>query len=160
MRRLRSFFKLNKGDWAKPRVLWGDRHLLTTTFILLVAVRLGLWLLSFRNLLKLLQKINKPNLILPFQDKSQISTSKIVWAVNAASRYMPGGVKCLARALTAQVLMTYHGHTPELRIGVAKGEGGNLEAHAWIEYQGRVAIGNLKDLSRFIPLPSLEGVKL
>ncbi|WP_414584567.1 lasso peptide biosynthesis B2 protein [Scytonema sp. PCC 10023] len=150
MRRLRSFFRLNRGD----------RHLFMITFILLVAIRLGLWLLSFRNLLKLLLHINKPNLILPFQDKSQISASKIVWAVNAASRYMPGGVKCLARALTTQVLMSYHGHTPELRIGVAKKEGGKLEAHAWIEYQGRVAIGNLPDLSRFIPLPSLQGVKL
>lgn len=150
MRRVRSFFKLSNGE----------RHLFTITFILLVAIRLGLWLLSFRNLLKLLQKISKPNLILPFQDKSQISASKIVWAVNAASQYMPGRVKCLARALTALVLMNYHGHTPELRIGVAKAEGGHLEAHAWIEYQGRVAIGYLSDLSRFIPLPSLEGVKL
>ncbi|KAB8320249.1 lasso peptide biosynthesis B2 protein [Tolypothrix campylonemoides VB511288] len=150
MRRLRSFFKLNRGE----------RHLLIITFILLAAIRLGLWLLPFRNLLKFLQKIRKPNFLLAAEDKSQISASKIVWAVNAASPYMPGGVKCLARALTTQVLMSYHGHTPELRIGVAKKEGGKLEAHAWIEYQGRVAIGNLPDLSRFIPLPSLQGVKL
>lgn len=149
MRRLRSFFKLNRGE----------QHLLLITFILLAAIRLGLWLLPFRNLLKILQKISKPDFLLP-EDKSQISASKIVWAVNVASRFMPGTVKCLARALSTQVLMTYHGYSPELRIGVAKKEGGELEAHAWIEYQGRVAIGNLPDLSRFIPLPSLQGVKL
>lgn len=149
MRRLRSFFKLNRGE----------QHLLLITFILLAAIRLGLWLLPFRNFLKLLQKISKPD-FLPPEDKSQISASKIVWAVNVASRFMPGIVKCLARALSTQVLMTYHGYSPELRIGVAKKEGGELEAHAWIEYQGRVAIGNLPDLSRFIPLPSLQGVKL
>ena len=174
MRRLRSFFRLSKGDGAQRSLspedtlrerdgrspAFGDRQLLAITFVLLAAIRLGLWLLPFRNLLKLLQKISKPDFLLSPEDKSQISASKIVWAVNAASRYMPGGVKCLARALTAQVLMNYHGHTPELRIGVAKGEGGKLEAHAWIEYQGRVAIGYLPDLSRFIPLPSLQGVKL
>ncbi|BAZ22557.1 hypothetical protein NIES4073_34420 [Kalymmatonema gypsitolerans NIES-4073] len=150
-----------KGDRPLGSSFWEHRHLLfIITFILLAAIRLGLWLLPFRNLLKLLQKISKSNFLVPCEDKSQISVSKIVWAVNAASRYMPGGVKCLARALTTQVLMSYHGHTPELRIGVAKGHEGKLEAHAWIEYQGRVAIGNLPDLSRFIPLPSLKGVKL
>lgn len=35
-----------------------------------------------------------------------------------------------------------------------------LKAHAWIEYQGFVIIGNLDDLRRFIPLPSLEGIRI
>jgi hypothetical protein len=149
MKKLRNFFKLSGGD----------RHLVTISFILLATVRLGLWLLPFQNLLKLLQRMSKPNFLLSPQEKSQISISKIIWAINAASRYMPGGVKCLARALSAQILMSYHGYTPELRIGVAKKEG-ELEAHAWLEYQGKVAIGYLPDLSRFIPLPSLQGLKL
>lgn len=90
---------------------------------------------------------------------TNVTVGKIIWTVNAASRYMPG-VKCLARALTTQVIMSRHGLSGQLRIGVAKTERGKLEAHAWVEYQGRVAIGNLQDLSRFIPLPSLEGVIL
>jgi hypothetical protein len=56
--------------------------------------------------------------------------------------------------------MTRHGFSPQLRIGVAKGETGKLEAHAWIESQGKIVIGYLKDLSRFTPLPSLEGERL
>jgi hypothetical protein len=87
------------------------------------------------------------------------SVRKIIWAVEISSRWMPGGAKCLARALTTQVLLNQCGYTPNLRIGVAKSVNGTLEAHAWIEYQGHVVMGNLRDLSRFIPLPSLEGFK-
>jgi hypothetical protein len=42
-----------------------------------------------------------------------------------------------------------------LRIGVAKGEAGKLEAHAWVESQGRIVIGGLRDLPYFTPLPPL-----
>ena len=150
MRKLRNLFRLTGGD----------RYLLAITFILLGVIRLGLRLLPFGNLLKLLQKISNLNFYLPTLPENQISISKIVWAVNVATRYMPGSAKCLARALTTQVLMNSYGYHPELRIGVAKGEGGTLEAHAWIEYQGQVAIGYLTDLYRFIPLPSFEGAKL
>lgn len=135
----------------------GDRHLLIMTLIILATIRLGLWLMPFRTLLKLIAKINQPS------DRPQVtnpvSVRKIACSVNAVCRYMPG-VKCLARALTTQVLMSRHSLACELRIGVAKAEGGKLEAHAWIEYQGLIVIGNLQDLSRFMPLPSLEGVKL
>lgn len=146
MRRLLNFF----------RISGSDRKLLVISLILLASIRLGLWLLPFRTLLKLLTKISQPS---NAQITNKVTVGKIVWTVNAASRYMPG-VMCLARALTTQVLMSRYGHSPELRIGVAKTERGKLEAHAWVEYQGRVAIGNLQDLSRFIPLPSLEGVIL
>lgn len=147
MRRMRNFLRLSAGD----------RQLLINTVFLLAIVRLGLYLLPLRIRLKLLRRVNQVSE--KSNDTQQASVNKITWAVNAVSRYIPG-VKCLARALTTQVLMNRYGYSPELRIGVAKTEAGKLEAHAWIEYQGKVAIGNLLDLPRFIPLPSLEGVKL
>ncbi|WP_089129886.1 lasso peptide biosynthesis B2 protein [Tolypothrix sp. NIES-4075] len=146
MRRLFKFF----------RISGSDRQLLVISLIILASIRLGLWLLPFRTLLKLLTKISQP---MSNAQITNVTVGKIVWTVNAASRYMPG-VMCLARALTTQVMMGRYGHSGQLRIGVAKTERGKLEAHAWVEYQGRVAIGNLQDLSRFIPLPSLEGVIL
>ncbi len=133
-----------------------NRILLLLTFILLTAIRLGLWLLPFRNLLKLVTSINES---INSKTAKLFTLNQITWAVNVATRYMPGGAKCLARALTTQVLMNWCGLKPELRIGVSKSEIG-LEAHAWIEYQGKIAIGNLPDLERYINLPSLEGVKL
>ncbi|MBW4566620.1 MAG: lasso peptide biosynthesis B2 protein [Tolypothrix carrinoi HA7290-LM1] len=133
-----------------------DRQLLIMTLILLATIRLGLWLMPFGTLLKLIAKISRQSDRLQV---TQVSVRKISWAVKAVSRYMPG-VKCLARALTTQVLMNRNGHSCELRIGVAKGEKGILEAHAWIEHEGLIVMGYLTDLSRFMPLPSLEGVKL
>jgi hypothetical protein len=133
-----------------------NRILLLLTFILLTAIRLGLWLLPFQNLFKMVTSISE---VLNSKPTNRVALKQITWAVNVSTRYMPGGAKCLARALTTQILMNWCGLKPEFRIGVAKSEIG-LEAHAWIEYQGRIAIGNLPDLSRFILLPSLEGVKL
>jgi Transglutaminase-like superfamily len=142
IRRLRNFFRISRGD----------RQLLVMSLILLAAIRLGLWLLPFRTLLKLLTRISQP--IKNAQITNLVTVGKIVWVVNVVSRYMPG-VKCLARALTTEVLMRRHQLSSQLCIGVAKTERGKLEAHAWVEYQGKVVIGGLSNLSKFVPLPSL-----
>lgn len=137
------------------RLINKDRNLLINTFILLGLIKLGLWLLPFQTLRQILGSISQPNAKL-----DQTSLSKIIWAVNVSTRYMPSGAKCLARALACQVLMTRRGYSPELRIGVAKSDEGKLEAHAWVESQGQVVIGYLKDLPRFTQLPSLPGNRL
>lgn len=130
-------------------------YLLLFTFLLLQAIRLGLLLLEFRILLKIVNKLCTVKFIFP-----SIGVRKIIWGVNIATRYSPGGAKCLARALTTQILMSRNGYVPELCIGVAKSKSGELEAHAWIKYQGYVVVGHLPDLPRYIQLPSLEGIKL
>lgn len=145
MKLLSKFWNLKKADFSFLIVL----------FSLLGAIRLGLWLLEFRILLKILNKLSTIKFPL-----SNATVGKIIWGVNVATRYMPGGAKCLARALTTQVLMNCYGYSPQLCIGVAKGEKGDLVAHAWIKYQGYVVIGDLPDLPRYIQLPSLEGIKL
>ena len=143
-------------QWLKFLRLGGrERQLLVRTFALLGGVRLGLWLLPFLTLQSLLDRISRPSP--SFVKTNPRDLDKIVWAVNQSSRYTPGGAKCLARALTTQVIMRRHGYSPQLKIGVAKGERGQLEAHAWIENQGRVVVGALQDPSRFTPMPSLKG---
>lgn len=133
----------------RPNSLW----LLFKTFILLGLIRLGLWQLSFANLRKFLTFFSHR---ISANSDRQVKVDCIVWAVNKSSQYMPG-VKCLARALTTEVLMNQYGHQPQLRIGVAKRRG-KLEAHAWVESQGQVLIGQLQDLSQFsvLPLPCME----
>ena len=141
---------------------WCDLYLFFITFVLLGTIRLGLWLLPFHILLNILEKASQSNLpfLTPDLPNPSLFLHKIVWSVNTATRNMPGGAKCLARALTAKFLMTRYGHFSELCIGVTKKNQGKIEAHAWIEYQGQVIIGFLPDLPRYIPLPSLKGVKL
>jgi len=96
---------------------------------------------------------------LKLQPAEKTSVDKVIWAVSVASHYMPGGVKCLARALATQILLHWHGYPADLQIGVAKGEAGQLEAHAWVESQGQIVMGYLSNLSRFTPLPALGGSK-
>jgi Transglutaminase-like superfamily len=133
----------------------GNRYLLLKTFVLLNSIRLGLCFLPFQRLLNLVVS-NEPT----HAPRPRPSIGKIVWMLDVATRYSPGGAKCLARALTAKMVLAQFGYAPDLKIGVAKKQGRGLEAHAWLEYRGRVIVGQLNDLSRFIPLPSLEGISL
>lgn len=144
MQRLRKFLQINQRD----------RRLLVNTALLLGTIRLGLWLLPFQTLRQLLARMTQ--ITTELQKPNHASIGRVVWAVEVVSRYMPGGVKCLARALSTQVLLGRRGHLAELRIGVAKSERGQLEAHAWVESQGRIVIGGLKDLARYTPLSTLE----
>lgn len=148
MGKLRKLFSLS----------FRDSGFLLLTWMLLAVIRMGLFFLPFRVLLRILKTISRSST----QCSPDITDAmrRTVWAVQVSSCYTPGGAKCLARALTTKVLLSWWGYGSELRIGVAKGESGSLQAHAWLEYHGQIVIGQLQDLSRYIPLPSIEGLKL
>ena len=157
-----------------------DFPLFVVAFVLLAIIRLGLWLLPFRLLFNLLMQVrnpfsisanaqttdsnvrpnlfHSPGIFLPVRSRSQ-GVRNIIWSINKASQYMPGGVKCLARAMATQVLMNWYCHRSELHIGVNKVPGGDFQAHAWVEYQGHVIIGDLKDLPKFKQLLTYQGRK-
>lgn len=56
--------------------------------------------------------------------------------VNAADRHGVVHPSCLVKSLALWWLLGRQGIPSELRVGVRKG-GGNLEAHAWVEREGR-----------------------
>lgn len=128
-----------------------DRALLFQAALLLAIVKLGLILFPFQTLRQWLAKISPQ-----FTPQSPLSAEKVTWAIEVASRYIPGGVKCLTRALAARVLLARQGYITQLHIGVAKDERGQLEAHAWVESEGRVVMGRLHDGERFIPLANFK----
>jgi Transglutaminase-like superfamily len=135
-----------------------ERQLLLKTFILLGLIRLGLALLPFQKMLDILANLSRT--FSSQQPSEPLRLEQIVHAVELSSRYLPGEVLCLPRALTMQVLMRHQGYAPQLRIGVAKGAQGDLEAHAWVEHQGNVVMGYVRDLARYTPLPSFKGCRL
>jgi Transglutaminase-like superfamily len=134
-----------------------DRRFLVKSAWLLGVVRLGLWLLPFQHLRRLLARMAGETT--PLHGVDQTSIERVSWAVAVASHYIPGAT-CLTQALATQVLLGQQGHAATLRIGVARGERGQFQAHAWVEYQGRVMIGGREAPSRFTPLPPLEGKSL
>jgi hypothetical protein len=65
----------------------------------------------------------------------------------------------LAQALATQVLLERRGYPTQLRIGFTSYKGGQMSAHAWVESQGRVAIGGAGNMARYIlvPIQEVEG---
>jgi hypothetical protein len=145
MRRLRNFLRLRPAD----------RLLLAKALLLVWGIRLGMWLLPFRVLRGLQARLAQgPG---GAEQVCHLTPETVAWAVAAVSRYVPAAT-CLTQALAAQVLLARRGRAVELRIGVAKGDSGRLEAHAWLESQGAVIFGDQAGLSRFTQLPHLEAV--
>src|SRR5687768_10065352 len=107
-----------------------DRRLVLRAALLLGGIRLGLSLLPFAVLRGLLARVSVgPSRL---DNASRSSVDRPVWAVAAAGRYVPKAT-CLVQALALQVLLMRQGYGARLCIGVAKGQQGRLEAHAWVE---------------------------
>jgi hypothetical protein len=83
------------------------------------------------------------------------SADRIAWAVETASRHTPGLKTCLTQALAAHVLLARRGYPALLRLGVAKGEREQFQAHAWVESEGKIMIGG-SELERYTPLAVLK----
>jgi hypothetical protein len=86
------------------------------------------------------------------QQKDFMENKRIVRSVMRMSRYVPVAT-CLTKALAAKVLLEQAGQSAELQIGVAKSESGKIEAHAWVECQGKIILGGTHaEVSRFTRL--------
>ena len=75
---------------------------------------------------------------------------EVGWSVEAVGRRIPG-MRCLPRALAAEVILRRAGRNPRFRIGVVRDDRGGIEAHAWVEDAGRIVVG-ADDRDRFAPL--------
>lgn len=138
MRRFHKFFFLPSTD----------RWLLIKSFIFLWAIRLGFWILSFPKVHRMvLVKIQRS----AYSPYKQPAIRQVPWAVTVASRYVLKAT-CLTQALTVQILLAQMGIRSDLRIGIKKVTE-ILEAHAWVELEGKVIIGR-HGMDKFIPLSS------
>ena len=129
-----------------------EQRLLIQAAVLLGGIRIGLRLLPFRTVRSLVAQLASSSL--RSHRINRCSTDRLIWAVTKASRYVPGAT-CMTQALTAEVLLTHHGHPAHLRVGFAKAEEGKLEGHAWLESRGRIVVGG-EEVSRFTRLPGME----
>ncbi len=124
MSRLFKFFALPSSD----------RRIFVLAAIWMIMIRAALWVAPFQLLRRWLARASERG------QSARITKSQIVWAVKAASRYVPLA-SCLTQALTAQLLLRQNGYDAVLRIGVALRSRRKLQAHAWVECEGSVVIG-------------------
>ena len=143
MRRLRKFLGLSLGE----------KLLLIKAAVLVLAIRVALSLLPFSTLQKLVGKTKKKHV--NQGRKERLSIEQLAWSVGAVSQCVPKAT-CLVQALVTQVLLLREGLPATLRIGVAKEGKGELQAHAWVESEGRVIIGETK-IVEYTPLIERHG---
>ena len=126
-----------------------ERGLVISALLHLAAIRIGLWALPLQGMLRRLEtlKVSKT--------RRGLEPERIVWAIRAVSRYLPGTRNCLVQSLAAQAMLARRGYPARLCIGVAKDEGGQLKAHAWVECEGNIVIGS-RGVSQYTPFPYLE----
>jgi hypothetical protein len=120
----------------------------------LALIRLVLGRLPFATLRRL--AIGRPrNAASPPRGREFIE--RVVWAVAAVSRRAPGWTTCLTQALTVQAMLARRGYPSRLHIGVTRSGQGELDGHAWVEYEGYILIGgSAPELARFVPLAAFD----
>lgn len=123
-----------------------DRRLLVSAGLLLAAAKLGLRLMPLPTLSRTLAKLPLPLERVSGEGAGNVS-GRTLRAVMAAAR--PLGATCLAQSLALHELLRRRGVRTRLRIGVAKGEGEPLRAHAWVESESGAVIGRLADGERY-----------
>lgn len=132
-----------------------ERALVLGTFAPLIAMRAALWTLPFARVSRIADAMSPP--IRANATRDRPSPDRIAWAVAAVSRVVPRANNCLVRALATGIMLKRYGYPSELKIGVMKPAAGRFEAHAWLESEGNVVIGDFQ-LDQYVPLAARDNV--
>jgi hypothetical protein len=136
MRRLAKFFRLS----------FSDQRLLMRAVLAVVSAKLAIRTLRLPAARAAVKRLERLGWVV-----RPARAERIVWAVETAGGAIPGMKNCLVQAVAAEAMLIRAGHPCELRIGAAKNGPRELIAHAWLESEGRVLIGDF-ELDRYAPL--------
>ena len=129
---------------APPRY----RQTLFQALVMVAMVRIGLWVLPYRVVYRLLDG-SAPQPVGLSTDAARAYRKRVTWAVNAVSRRLLGKKPCLVQALAARWLLARRGIAVDFRIGVTLDDSKSLLAHAWLEQNGVVIIGGADSPSTY-----------
>lgn len=125
------------GRWAKFRTLSArDRVLLASAAVILPLLSVALRLGSVQRVYRLINVLPRKPPISWDADRIAEGT-RIARLVEVAARHTLGLPTCLPRSVALWFFLRRAGIEGRLCIGVRK-HGVQLEAHAWVEHQGRV----------------------
>jgi Transglutaminase-like superfamily len=123
--------------------------------LVLGLVRLCLRMLPFRTVVSLLHRAVRVPIAV--SATSRFPPDRLAWAIEVAGPYLLGAKPCLAQALTMQLFLGRRGYRSRLHLGVARGAPGSVQAHAWVETDGRIVIGgSASQLEHYTPLLALD----
>lgn len=137
------------------RLPLADQCFLIKVMLLVWAVRIMLWLLPFRKVRDLLTRFS--GTAGSELTGAQSAIDRIAWAVTAGSHFVPAAT-CLTQALATKILLRRCGYHASVHIGVTRTDAGKLQAHAWVESNGKIVIGGSEaSLKRFTLLAAANG---
>lgn len=113
--------------------------MLAETAFWLTIARLSLVVVPFRRLALWLgpEATEAPH----HTEASRELLDRLAWALEVASNYTPWDTKCLARAIAGKAVLKSRRIASTLYLGVAKPDGSNLDAHAWLRCGDRILTG-------------------
>lgn len=122
----------------------------------LAIVALGLRLMAVKRLIAFLKgRVRATDSAHPAAPHTGgLAPDRVAFLVERAARAYPFAPTCLEKALVLYALLKRRGVDVKLIIGATKTDR-KLDAHAWLEHQGRVLIGGPAE--RYEPLCTLVG---
>jgi hypothetical protein len=123
-----------------------QRRLFVEAAIVSGFVWLGLRTISFASVRRKLDAFSRRP-ALPLSG----SLATLAWAVEAASRRIPGGRTCLVEALTADAMLRRRGYAAVLHLGVRRQDDVRppIAGHAWVVCDDRIVVGTVADLADY-----------
>lgn len=115
-----------------------EAFFLCRCLLVVVTVRLGLTLFSYNRVRGVVTRLNAR------QCASMGELRLVAWGVAAAARFVPGAT-CLTQALSGQYLLARKGNASNIRIGIERGTGEQLKAHAWLVSDNQIVLGGSID---------------
>lgn len=129
--------------FAKLRALsWPERRVLAQAMLLLPMVWTGLRLFGLPPMHSWASRATRA----ARTPRADVAPAALGALVGIAGRHLPFPSTCLTRSLLLAWLLNRRGERADLRIGVRM-TGGALDAHAWVECDGR-PVNDAPDVAR------------
>jgi hypothetical protein len=133
-----TFFEKTSRSIKKYQVLSPTtQSYLLHAAIVILTIKIGLNIFPYSVFKKWYDKLTENTLQKQFADQD---FKKATWAIRVVSARWPWRATCLPQALTFKYLHRQDSRL-QLQIGVNKSASGQFQAHAWVEKDGKILIG-------------------
>jgi len=124
----------------------GNQWFLTEALAWLCLAKLLLLLVPFRWIASRLgnQMAESPSAINEGDRKLALRVS---WAIQSVALHLPLGFVCLPQAIAAKWMLRRRGLPSTLYLGLRKGEGFKLTAHAWLRVGDKILTGRTESFN-------------
>lgn len=116
-----------------------ERWLIVEAVVSLGAARAAILLVPFRWIAPWLER--KPRGSGRSIAPDPALTGRVGRAVTTAAHHVPWNAVCLPQAMAAKFMLARRGYTSTLHLGVARTGADDLIAHAWLEAENAIVVG-------------------